>query len=468
MNGTCVTLLLVSILVVGQACSPTGEPGPRGRQSADVSGTTVIRARPIQPRLIEFGFDVPSARFIASHISEMERQPFDGLVFRPGPADVFRQAFDVQPWSAKDLHLGTLRKISWGRFTDNFLHLYGASFSSMDWFDDEHWRTITSNMQLYRRAVEACGCVGVAFDPEHYGGRNPWAYTSSAYGQRSFENVQTEVRTRGAEFIGAMQGSNGRLTLLFFFLLGYVRDDLARGTSLQDSRYALLPAFLDGILDAAKPGLTIVDGNEDAYQYVDTNQFFGGAAGIRAAAELLSPENQAAYRAQVQVGSALFVDRVLTENPDDYRRMLWDHNVYMALATSDRFVWCYSQELDWWNGELFRGSSAGIRHARARLDALKPLGYDLAAASGEGSVLELPSVTVTVSATLHHRILVRVKGVDILRVDFYRSGELVASDEQAPYRLDLNGLTGTATFIARAFDAHGGHGTSAPIRISVP
>ena len=468
MNGTRLTLLLVFILVVGQACSPTEERGPRGRLPAVVNGTTVIRARPIQPRLIEFGFDVPSAGFIASHISEMERQPFDGLVFRPGPPDVFRQAFDVQPWSAKDLHLGTLRKISWGRFTDNFLHLYGASFSSMDWFDDEHWRTITSNMRMYRRAVEACGCVGVAFDPEHYGGLNPWAYTPSAYGQRSFENVQDEVRARGAEFIGALQRSNGRLTLLFFFLLGHVRHDLARGISLPDSRYALLPAFLDGILDAAKPGLTIVDGNEDAYQYVDTNQFFGGAAGIRAAAELLLPENRAAYRARVQVGSALFVDRVLTENPDDYRRMQWDHNVYMALATSDRFVWCYSQEPDWWKGDLFRGSGAGIRHARARLDALEPLGYDLAAASGESSVMELPSVSVTVSSTVHPRIIVQVRGSDILRVDLYRSGEPIGSDERAPYRFDLNDLTGTATFIARAFDAQGGHGTSAPIRISVP
>jgi len=67
------------------------------------------------------------------------------------------------------------------------------------------------------------------------------------------------------------------------------------------------------------------------------------------------------------------------------------------------------------------------------------------------------------------RIEARVTGSEITRVDFYRSAELVASDERAPYRLDLNALpAGPATLIARVFDADGRHGTSAPVRIKLP
>jgi hypothetical protein len=132
-------------------------------------------------------------------------------------------------------------------------------------------------------------------------------------------------------------------------------------------------------------------------------------------------------------------------------------------------VWCYSQKQDWWRGDLIPGSGAGIRRARARLQALEPLGFDLAAGWGEGSVMKLPRVDLKVRSTPDPAIVARVTGSDISRVDFYRSGELLRRDEQSPYRLNLEVLPpGQATFAVRVFDAHGAHGTSAPVRIKVP
>jgi hypothetical protein len=456
--------LLAILLLVGSGCSLFSSPdgGVEGTQAAKRPRGKV---KPIHRKMIEFGFDLPSAEFISTNIAEMEKRPFDGIVFRPGAAGVRWRAFDSRSWSADELGLDTLRSIRWDSFTDNFLHLYTASYSNMDWFDDDHWQTITDNMRIYRKAVDACDCVGVAIDPEYYGGRNPWAYASSEYSNMSFGEVQTQVRKRGAQFITALQPPGEDLTILFFFLLGYVRADIARGIALEDSRYALLPAFLDGILDAAQPGLNIVDGNEDAYHYKSTNQFFDAPADIRAAAELVSSNNQERYQNHVQVGSSLFVDQVLLRGPESNRQMLWDHNVYNALATSETYVWCYSQDQDWWNGKLIPGSETGISRALTRLQALRPLGYDLASAT---SLHSSPSVALSMRATRNSGLLANVTGSDIVRVDFYQSGELIASDERFPFAIDTKSISkGFATFVARAFDARGAHGTSAPAGIRI-
>jgi hypothetical protein len=457
--------LLACVLVVGSACSLFSENESTIEPSANASRTTSLHVRPIQRKIIEFGFDLPSADFIAENIEAMERRPFDGIVFRPGPSDVRRRAFDIRAWTAEDLHLGTLRKIRWRRFTDNFLHLYTASYSNMSWFNNSHWKTITANMHLYGQAVKACRCVGVAIDPEYYGGGNPWAYSSSLYPRHTFQAVQIKARERGAQFVRALQEPSGKLTLLFFFLMGYLQDDIVREGTLKDSRYALLPAFLDGILDAAEPGLTLVDGNEDAYHYTNTNQFFDVVSKIRAGARLLSPENRSKYLAQVQVGSSLFLDQVLTDKPDEHRRRHWDHNVYTALITSDRYVWVYSHQQDWWNGKIIPGSGAGIRRSRGLIRSLEPLGYDL---TGSRSTIEVPAVNLRIRKAAPPVIVASVTGAEIVRVDFYRAGEVVASDHRAPYRLRLDRLPGGATtLVARAFDMRGGHGTSAALRVKI-
>jgi len=459
--------LIALVIFATTACSLFSDD-VRVVEGIRTAKSPMIRSRPIVRKLIEFGFDLPSADFVRANIREMERRPFDGIIFRPGPAEVRRRAFDLRPWTSQDLHLETLRRIDWRKFTDNFLHLYMASYSTMDWFDDAHWQTITGNLRLYREAIDACRCKGVAVDPEYYGGTNPWAYSGDAYPRHDFHAVQNQVRRRGAEFAHALQTPERKTTILFFFLLGYVRNDLARGIPLQDSRYALLPAFLSGILDAAQPGLTVVDGNEDAYHYGDTNQYFDAVTNFWAAKELIPKEVRASYDAHLQVGSSLFVDRVLTESPDEFRRSLWNHNVYEALATSERYVWCYSHDQDWWNGDFIPGSEEGIRSARSKLESLQPLGYDLRAGSSQSAVIREPSVELAIHMTRRRTLVAHVTGDEIARVNFYRAGRLAGSDQRPPYRLSLDiPPSPDETFIARVFDDNGRHGTSAPIRLTI-
>src|SRR5919106_5205399 len=90
-----VASILVSVLLLASpACSlfsgpKTEAPPPDARIS------TFTQGRPIHRKIIEFGWDLPSADFVAANITRMERRPFDGIVFRPGPADVQYRGFDV-------------------------------------------------------------------------------------------------------------------------------------------------------------------------------------------------------------------------------------------------------------------------------------------------------------------------------------------------------------------------------------
>ncbi|MCE5216729.1 hypothetical protein LLH03_06815, partial [bacterium] len=39
-------------------------------------------AQPMPKKLIEYGWDVPAPSFVAQNLREMEKRPFEGLIFR--------------------------------------------------------------------------------------------------------------------------------------------------------------------------------------------------------------------------------------------------------------------------------------------------------------------------------------------------------------------------------------------------
>lgn len=96
--------------------------------------------RPVK-KIVEYGWDVPYPDFIRQNIREMEKRPFEGIIFR---TKGFNHAFDIRPWKQAELQpqLNTLADIKWQKFTDNFLTLYAANKWKMDWFNDDHWNTI--------------------------------------------------------------------------------------------------------------------------------------------------------------------------------------------------------------------------------------------------------------------------------------------------------------------------------------
>jgi len=160
---------------------------------------------------------------------------------------------------------------------------------------------------------------------------------------------------------------------------------------LSGHHYALLPAFLNGMLDAIKEGSLIIDGNEPAYYYSSPQQYFRAYHLMRQGAlSLIAPENRRKYALQVQAGFALYIDYLFALGPVWGKRSMarlmgpeerakWlEHNTYWALYTTDEYVWCYSERMDWWKGEgIPPGAEEAIKSARGKVERGQSLGFDI-------------------------------------------------------------------------------------------
>jgi len=369
-----------------------------------LSGLTALGAespvaeRPVK-KLIEYGWDVPYPDQVRKDIRNMEQKPFDGLIFRLRD---WNHAFDPRPWDKAALQpqLDDLAAIQWHTFRDNFLCLYAANNWQMDWFNDEQWKNIEANLRLSAQAARIGRCVGLVFDPEPYGD-NPWAYPGKN-GNRSFAEVEAQVRKRGGQFITAIQSQLPEARLLTFFHQSLfagllpIPDTERQQSELAKQHWGLLSAFWNGVLAAAGPGVRIIDGYEPAYYFTLSDQFPRAYQLMKERSLALVPaELRAKHGLQFQAGMALYMDQVLglRQPPEKYlstyltpeERLRWfEHNVYYALANSDRYVWCYSERMNWWQDNVPDGAEAAIRSARQKIAAGQSLGFDIAESISAG------------------------------------------------------------------------------------
>ncbi len=347
----------------------------------------------LSKKLIEYGWDVPFPDFIREHITEMEKRPFDGIIFKLRGGG---KVLDPHPWDEAQFQqdFDNVSAIPWGRFTDNFVVMWAAS--DQDWFNDEHWKAIEHNVALVARAARIAGCVGLCFDQEPYG-TNPWSYKSAAHADRkSFAEYEQMVRKRGGQFMRAILSEFPRPKILTLFQIYPFSDVLRamapqeRAQKLSEHYYGLMPAFLNGMLEAGGRRVTIIDGNEQAYYYTEAEQYFDAYHLMTQRGLLLvEPSLWGLYRTQFRAGQALYIDQYygLRQNtktlgnymtPEEQAKWL-EHNVYWALYTTDKYVWCYSERMSWWKeGDQPEGCEDAIRAAREKLEAGKPLGFDLA------------------------------------------------------------------------------------------
>jgi hypothetical protein len=61
----------------------------------------------------------------------------------------------------------------------------------------------------------------------------------------------------------------------------------------------------------------------------------------------------------------------------DERTKWFEHNTYWALYTTDEFVWCYSERMNWWTNNVPAGLEAAIISARRKIAESQPLGFDI-------------------------------------------------------------------------------------------
>lgn len=466
------------------------------QQNVAASETPETQATSINKKLVSWGFDMPWPEFLRDNIRTMEQQPFDGVVFKltKGPKDPL---FDTRARTATDMKLDVLSQVAWQKFDSNFLLLGASNSTNMDWFNDSHWQTITTNLALYTRAVKAANAKGFVFDIETYDktGSNPWRYRSkegTALYSQSYLDVQKQVRKRGQQFMLAIQEEKPDITLLCAYLLGVAKHESEEyfPNAPERRNNALLPAFVDGMLDVMGPQVTMVDGRlaylglKGTYYFDEASKFPFHASYMRSAKSYVSPENQSKYSRQVQTGSTVFVDYLLgqmkggygskvTANYDswsqDYFHQWYTHNVYHALASTDQYVYVYSENHSWWGAEAnpnypttFPHAKEGIITARAALSENKPLGYTMFKANSalwnndvQATFVTSPTVTLQASS---NKLTATVQGQTIRKVAFYQNARLISEDTTAPF--EATPASSKGTFIAFAYDSSGRYNTS--------
>ena len=320
-------------------------------------------------KLIATGWDKPDQVGLKEHVRVMETQPFDGLMITvtgsrdDGKACALRGAHSAEPWQRAwfEAAIADLKSVRFERFTDNFVTI-GANPGNVDWFDDAGWAAVAEHWAIAAWITRQAGFKGFHFDPEPYTKpHSQFDYAAQPQSaQHSFAEYYAKARERGRQVITAVAQEYPDAVLFCYFM----NCVAAVATGHADPRpvlaglgYGLYPAFIDGWLDAAPPTLTFVDGCENAYLYHEDMQYVRAALSIKGACqELVSPENRATYRAQVQVSFGIYLDAYWNEEPSPWRvrcddvppvRQLFE-NVRSALQAADGYVWVYGEKFRWW------------------------------------------------------------------------------------------------------------------------
>ncbi|GIX06708.1 MAG: hypothetical protein KatS3mg115_1111 [Candidatus Poribacteria bacterium] len=313
-------------------------------------------------RLIEFGWDEPDPAFMRAQVAQMRATPFDGCVFHltaEGGANFTwhcwsREAFPEEAFAAalEDLQAAYAA----GGFQDNFLR-FNVTPGDVDWFED--FGAILHNAELAARIAREGRCRGLLFDIEQY--NHPvfhYSKLAEATG-RSWEDYAAQVRRRGAEVMEAFQ--RGYPGLEVFLTFGYSlpwHQSQSGARPLETVSYGLLAPFLDGMVEAAQGGTTLIDGHELSYGYREPEAFEAAARRMRE--ELLpivaQPER---YREVFRISFGLWLDcrwREVGWHIDDLSKNYHQPEQFgaclrRALELCDDYVWVYSETPRWWSPE---------------------------------------------------------------------------------------------------------------------
>lgn len=350
-------------------------------------------------KLIASGWDKPDSERLLKNLTLMEQRPFDGVIIAAegrkddGKTCRMRTTFSAEPWKRQwfDHTVRNLKACRFTRFTDNFVQV-GANPGNVDWFDDAGWRQIVDHWRIAAWVAKQGGLKGLLFDPEPYS-RPHAQFSCAAQPERdkhTFDEYAAKARERGRQVMGAVTSEFPDPTLFCYFMNSVCTQATGHrdpNRILQTLTYGLLPAFIDGWLDAAPPAVTFVDGCERAYRFNSVGEYLEAAVGIRGACqELVSPENRAKYRAQVQVGFGTYLDAYWNPKGSEWDKWYIDGlggarverlraNVRTALRVADEYVWFWGEKFHWWPTphprakakswpEALPGCEDAIRYAR--------------------------------------------------------------------------------------------------------
>ncbi len=358
-------------------------------------------------KLIAVGWDSPNAESFVKNLREMEQTPFDGVRILLDVTDEQGRKVDLQAafrnerwkreWFADAI--AKLKAVRSEKLTDNFLSV--GPGSKVDWFDDAAWEQVVDHLRIAAWVAKEGGLKGILFDPEKGTSQPAFSYNRQPNRERySFAEYAAKVRQRGREAMEAMAEEYPDMVIFTLFLNGgqgyspffrkghhggrtahfyldgkdlkpagprgplSVQEDQAPLDKIEGGSYHLIPAFVNGWLDAIPPTMVIVDGLEQTYTATDEATFHRWAHSVYSASlPLVAPENRAKYRAQVRVGFGIYLDAYVnpssskhyvgptgggTEKGDSPRVQRLGESVQHAVAISDEYVWLWGEKYRWW------------------------------------------------------------------------------------------------------------------------
>lgn len=314
--------------------------------------------------LIVTGWDMPTPAELRKYGESFRSLPFDGAGIRfevdGAPRSPFQSAFSRDTWDEGQFEPGIKDLEAWAaapnRRLPRSLLTLNANPGDVDWFDDAGWKQIARHWRLAGEIVRRGKLAGVIFDPEPYTGKFRQFQRSlqPQFKLHSKAAYLVEARRRGREVMRAFAAEAPHATILCYYLFNQIQKP-----SADNQPYDLLPAFVDGWFDAMPSGITIVDGNESAYRYNESQAFRAATAKTRGEnSRFLSPENRAKAYGQLKAGHGLYLDAYLNSRGNPWYidgkggSRLWRlaQNASDAFASSDGFVWIYGEQARWWPG----------------------------------------------------------------------------------------------------------------------
>lgn len=343
-------------------------------------------------KLIYYGWGIRDTMYVREHWREMERMPFDGIgiavaidrkAWQKGKTDTSNMLawnlFGPKALKLDDFRLAIadLKAARWQRFTDNFLPACicssGQDFG-FNWFDESRWKVILNNWRILVTVAKEGGCKGIILDPEHYRAYFFHYPTMRERVNRPFSEYVAKVQERGRELMEVTQTIFPDITILMFWAHSYlVMHPTERRKPPEQNAYGLLPAFVDGMMEAANKRVKFVDLCEFAYGYKRKEQFLEAYHSIvnKAGRFSLMP---GLYRQRIRVGFGLWLDNGGKWDVKDFRKNYFSpeefrQSLRWALEVSDGYVWIYSQ-----HPRFFPPSNLPDAYLKAIRDARKALG----------------------------------------------------------------------------------------------
>lgn len=335
---------------------------------------------PVPKKVIKLGWDYfDASQLVASGDSIQNNLPFDGIVFSINRRVM--QAFDTVLLPDSYFKFGQLRQIKWTRFTDNFISVWGFGNYGPYWFNDAIWKNIIFNLSMLSKAVQASHSQGIFFDAEYYLADrpdfNPWVYNKKIYPDKSFKEVQQQVRIRGFQTMEALQSSKSDIKIFAVWLLGLVTEQIKYNT-LETANQALLPSFFEGMMSAKNSDALIIDGNETGYWYDRASDFLASQNYLKSKGLTLLDSSVRTVFRNIPVSQPVFIDGLMGKTKefnkrgyDTVQKQNWlANNLLYALASSDDYMWVYSERINWFTDTFL------VRQLEGAKNKLQTLAYD--------------------------------------------------------------------------------------------